>query len=260
MAEYEDVRPDRRCGAFPGLDRAGARHQRQRPAGRICRMGSAGGPTKDKRIRADFYAVMPNPADGSVWGAYRLYPQRPEQKGALVRLNPGSNPPATALAEIYNIPLPGFGIRGADIDRNGVVWSSLASGHLGQFDRRKCKGPLNGPKATGDHCPEGWTFHRHPGAGFSGAARLQRRVELLHLRRSTEHVRPRREHPDFNRQSLRRRARARERPVRHAAAAVPDRPVRKGIRRPYRRSPTRVEGARPVGAERRPHAVDARNR
>ena len=123
-------------------------------------------PSKDKRIRADFYAVMPNPADGSVWGAYRLYPQRPEQKGALVRLNPGSNPPATAIAEIYNIPLPGFGIRGADIDRNGVVWSSLASGHLGQFDRRKCKGPLNGPKATGDHCPEGWTFHKYPGPGF----------------------------------------------------------------------------------------------
>ena len=26
-----------------------------------------------------------------------------------------------------------------DIDRNGVVWSSLASGHLASFDRRKCK-------------------------------------------------------------------------------------------------------------------------
>ena len=29
-----------------------------------------------------------------------------------------------------------------DIDRNGVVWASLASGHLASFDRRKCKGPL----------------------------------------------------------------------------------------------------------------------
>jgi hypothetical protein len=42
----------------------------------------------------------------------------------------------------------------------------LASGHLGEFDRRKCKGPLNGPTATGDHCPEGWAFHRLPGPGF----------------------------------------------------------------------------------------------
>jgi hypothetical protein len=63
--------------------------------------------------------------------------------------------------------LPGFGSRGADIDRNGVVWVSLGSGHLGAFDRRKCKGPLNGPKATGDQCPEGWSFHRYPGPGFA---------------------------------------------------------------------------------------------
>ena len=25
---------------------------------------------------------------------------------------------------------------------------------------------MNGPTATGDHCPEGWTFHRFPGPGF----------------------------------------------------------------------------------------------
>ncbi len=65
------------------------------------------------------------------------------------------------------MPLPGFGVRGADIDRNGVIWVSLGSGHLGQFDRRKCTAPLNGPGATGDHCPEGWTFHDLPGPGFA---------------------------------------------------------------------------------------------
>jgi hypothetical protein len=119
-------------------------------------------PTKDKRIGAAFYAVMPSPVDGSVWGTFWSYP------GAIVRLVPGSNPPATALAEIYNVPLPGFGPRGGDIDSNGVVWVSLASGHLGSFDRRKCKGPLNGPKATGDHCPEGWSFYKYPGPGFEG--------------------------------------------------------------------------------------------
>jgi hypothetical protein len=119
-------------------------------------------PAKDKQANASFYAVMPSPVDGSVWGSYRAQP------GAVVRLDPGANPPETALAEIYNVPRPGFGIRGADIDRDGVVWSSLASGHLASFDRRKCKGPLNGPKATGDHCPEGWAFHQFPGPGFKG--------------------------------------------------------------------------------------------
>jgi len=118
-------------------------------------------PELDMRISASFYAIMPNPADGSVWGSTSFtFP------GALIRLDPGPNPPETALAEIYNIPLPGFASRGADIDRNGVVWVSLGSGHLGEFDRSKCKGPLNGPTATGDHCPEGWTFHRFPGPGF----------------------------------------------------------------------------------------------
>ena len=119
-------------------------------------------PKKDKRISAGFYAVMPSPADGSVWGSVRTFP------GAIVRIAPGPNPSETALAEIYNIPLPGFGIRGADIDKQGVVWASLASGHLASFDRRKCKGPLNGPKATGDHCPEGWSFYKYPGPGFQG--------------------------------------------------------------------------------------------
>jgi len=119
-------------------------------------------PTKDKRIVAGFYAVMPSPIDGSIWGSYR------ENPGAVVRLVPGSNPPQTALAELYNVPAPGFGVRGGDIDSKGVVWVSLASGHLGSFDRTKCKGPLNGPKATGDHCPEGWTFYKYPGPGFQG--------------------------------------------------------------------------------------------
>jgi hypothetical protein len=117
--------------------------------------------TKDMRIRQVFYAVMVSPADNSVWGTLRASP------GSIVRLAPGSNPPETALAEIYNIPMPGFGPRGADIDSQGVVWVSLASGHMGAFDRRKCK-VLNGPTATGNHCPEGWSFYQYPGPGFDG--------------------------------------------------------------------------------------------
>jgi len=116
----------------------------------------------DQRIAGSFYAVMPNPADGSVWGSVAF-----QFPGALIRFDP-----RTQLSEIYNVPPPGFGVRGADIDTKGVVWVSLGSGHLGEFDRRKCKGPLNGPKATGDHCPEGWTFHRLPGPAMADAPQL----------------------------------------------------------------------------------------
>jgi hypothetical protein len=118
--------------------------------------------TRDTRISAPFYAVMPSPADGSIWGAVMGVP------GSVVRIVPGANPPSTTLAEIYNVPKPGFGVRGGDIDSHGVVWVSLGSGHLGSFDRRKCKAPLNGPDATGNHCPEGWSFHQYPGPGFKG--------------------------------------------------------------------------------------------
>ena len=123
-------------------------------------------PTKDKRVTggSGFYAVMPSPVDSSIWGTVGVF----GGPAAVVRLDPGSNPPTTALAEIYNVPKPYFGIRGGDIDSKGVVWVSLGSGHLGSFDRSKCKGPLNGPTATGDHCPEGWSVYQYPGPGFDG--------------------------------------------------------------------------------------------
>jgi hypothetical protein len=114
-------------------------------------------PAKDKRFGGAFYAVAPAP-DGSVWGSVLGFP------GYVVRLNPGANPPETAIAEAYEAPVAagGFSPRGGDVDRNGVYWTALASGHLASFDRRKCKAPLNGPKATGPHCPEGWTLTAEP--------------------------------------------------------------------------------------------------
>jgi hypothetical protein len=114
-------------------------------------------PAKDKRITAAFYGIGVNPTDGTIWGSVLGQP------GYVIRLNLGENPPATALAEVFEPPLPGFGPRGMDIDRNGVVWTPLSSGHMASFDRTKCKGPLNGPNATGKHCPEGWTLHPFPG-------------------------------------------------------------------------------------------------
>jgi len=114
-------------------------------------------PTKDKRVVAAFYGIGVNSADGSIWGSVLGFP------GYVIRLDPGPNPPATALAEIFEPPLPGYGPRGMDIDRQGVVWTPLSSGHLASFDRRRCKGPLNGQTATGQHCPEGWTLYPFPG-------------------------------------------------------------------------------------------------
>jgi hypothetical protein len=118
-------------------------------------------PAKDRRITAGSgpYSVMPNPKDGSIWFAIGTFAGPP----GFLRFDP-----KTKLSEVYYIPKPGFGIRGGDIDGNGVLWGSGSSGHLMSFDRSKCKGPLNGPTATGNHCPEGWSFYKYPGPGFEG--------------------------------------------------------------------------------------------
>jgi hypothetical protein len=125
--------------------------------------GQPADPTKDTRIPFGLYGISYSPLDGSIWGSSLPHP------GYIIRLDPGSNPPDTALAELYKVPLPGYGIRGMDVDRNGVVWVPLDSGHIGSFDRRKCKGPLNGPGAEqGEKCPEGWTFYPLPGPSLQG--------------------------------------------------------------------------------------------
>lgn len=125
--------------------------------------GQPSDPTKDTRITLPFYGISYNSVDGSIWGSSLAHP------GYLLRVELGSNAPETALTEVYKVPAPGFGLRGMDVDRKGVAWVGLASGHIASFDRRKCKGPLNGPGAVaGDMCPEGWTFYPLPGPGFKG--------------------------------------------------------------------------------------------
>jgi hypothetical protein len=103
------------------------------------------------------YAVMPHPTDGSIWYTSGVFGGRP----GFLRFDP-----KTKLSEFFAVPKAGVSLRGGDIDKNGVLWGSGSAGHLLEFDRRKCKGPLNGPKATGDHCPEGWAMHKYPGPGF----------------------------------------------------------------------------------------------
>jgi hypothetical protein len=108
--------------------------------------------------------------DRSVWYAAVGIP------GKIVRIDHGSNPPATCRTEVYEPPYEnpkapgktGFLPHGIDVDQRGVVWTSLAgSGHLASFDRRKCT-VRSGPAATGQQCPEGWTLYQLPGPLLSG--------------------------------------------------------------------------------------------
>ena len=132
-------------------------------------------PSRDTRIGSldkfqRAYGIIPHP-DGSVW-ITRRFPV----PGQLIRIERGDSPPETCKAEVYEPPYDpdgdparwGYGPRGIDVDRNGLVWTALGgSGHVASFDRDKCR-VLAGPEATGQHCVEGWTLHQTPGPRMKG--------------------------------------------------------------------------------------------
>ena len=140
--------------------------------------GEAPDPARDTRLDGFAYGVIPNPVDGSIWITRgSMSGPATEFPGSILRLDPGASPPETCIAEVYEPPFEnpavaregwGYGPRGIDVDRHGVLWTALSgSGHLASFDRRKCA-VLNGPTATGQHCPEGWTLHSTPGPRMRG--------------------------------------------------------------------------------------------
>jgi hypothetical protein len=144
--------------------------------GRITRPWNAGtgplDPSRDTQLTGFAYGIIVNPVDGSIWIA-----RTGGVPGRIFRLELGDNPPQTCKSEVYEPPFEnpsvpreewGFSPRGIDITRDGVIWTALSgSGHLASFDRRKCA-VLNGPAATGQHCPEGWTLHQTPGPQMKG--------------------------------------------------------------------------------------------
>jgi hypothetical protein len=138
--------------------------------GRITRpwnTGAARDSGRDTQMTGFAYGIVENPADGSVWIA-----RTGGIPGRIFRLELGDNPPQTCMTEVYEPPFGnadvpqedwGFAPRGIDVTRDGVIWTALSgSGHYASFDRSECS-VLNGPTATGQHCPEGWTLYPTPG-------------------------------------------------------------------------------------------------
>ena len=126
-------------------------------------------PKKDTKISGFMYGLNVNPTDGSVWSA-KFSPAVPS---GVVRMEPGANPPETCKVEYYEPPkkadgtYAAFNGRGVDMDSAGIAWVAFGSGQIGRFDRSKCK-VTNGPTATGQQCPEGWTFLDSPGPKVAG--------------------------------------------------------------------------------------------
>ena len=116
-------------------------------------------PAKDHRISFGCYSVAISPTDGSLWCS-----GVGERDKRLMRLDKGSNPPETCKAEFYEPPPSGnpaiIGSGGVEVDHNGVVWQNWrVSGQFATFDRSKCD-TTSDLTASGQSCPEGWTFYR----------------------------------------------------------------------------------------------------
>ena len=122
----------------------------------------------DTRMSPGSYGVIVNLVDNVAWGGGTEFP------GRIYRVDIGNNPPETCITEVYELPVidgeyEGFGPRGIDVDKNGVVWTALSgSSHLASFDRSKCE-VLNGPTVIdSQHCQEGWTLYEVPGPNLKG--------------------------------------------------------------------------------------------
>jgi len=120
---------------------------------------------KDTHIFGGGYGIDAAPKDGTIWYAKN----RLKMPTGLVRVDPGKSPPETCISEYYEPPLGpdgknyvAFDARGIGVDTNGIAHTTFGDGKIATLDRTKCK-VSNGPKALGQHCPEGWTFYDIPG-------------------------------------------------------------------------------------------------
>ena len=126
-------------------------------------------PNKDMRLGPTFYAVMPSPADGSIWGTLRGSP------GSIVRIDPGKNP-HKALAEIYTTPMPGFGIRGGDIDKQGRVVGFARERPHGRVRPPPLQGSAQRPEGDRQPLPRGLGVPQISRPRVQGHRRQQCRV------------------------------------------------------------------------------------
>jgi hypothetical protein len=130
-------------------------------------------PSKDTRILGGQYGMEANNKDGSVW-----YTQNDPYGSPVIRFVRGTNPPETCMTEKFQPPQKAngdyvaWGARGGSTDTKGIYWSAMANGQVGRFERAKCK-TLRGPTATGQHCPEGWSFYDLPGPRVENSGNMQ---------------------------------------------------------------------------------------
>ena len=211
-------------------------------------------PKKDKQVMVNHYSVAVTPSDGSIWATVLGYP------GAVIRVVPGADPTNTALTELYEPPLPGYGPRGA----------------RRRFERRvlgvaleRAPGRVRPPEVPRDQRPD---RHRQAlprgldPAPISRAAAprregsRQRRDELLRVGRPLRNSRTRKGRSDRHGQRLGLGHAVRRRQIHRAAPALSLGTLPEECRRAHRRRGGGLEGPRHLDHLRLAHQFPSRRR
>ena len=129
------------------------------------------------------YAVMPHPTDGSIWYTSGVFGGTP----GFLRFDP-----KTKLSEFYAVPKEGVGLRGGDIGADGVLYGSGSAGHLDRVRPAQVQGAAQRAERDRQSLPGGLDAAQVSGPGLRRLAELERRGELLHLGRPSQHGRARR--------------------------------------------------------------------
>ncbi|HWK53246.1 MAG TPA: carboxypeptidase-like regulatory domain-containing protein [Hyphomicrobiales bacterium] len=126
-------------------------------------------PNLDTEVSYNLYNVVPDPTNPNVvWGAYEGRNGR--ERGAIVRLDRGDNPPETCITEVYQVPEGTLNPRGMDLASDGTPWAAMAAtSQWATLDRSKCD-RLNGPGTDiSAVCPNAWTVYQTPGPKFKNS-------------------------------------------------------------------------------------------
>jgi hypothetical protein len=105
-------------------------------------------PKLDTQVSYNLYNISPDPSNSNIiWGAWEG--SNGEERGGLIRLDRGDNPPETCITEVFQVPEGTLNPRGMDIASDGTAWGAMAAtSQWVRLERDKCD-RLNGPGTDG---------------------------------------------------------------------------------------------------------------
>lgn len=126
-------------------------------------------PALDTEVSYNLYNVIPDPTNPNVvWGAYEGRNGR--ERGAIIRLDRGNNPPETCITEVYQVPEGTLNPRGMDLASDGTPWAAMAAtSQWAKLDRSKCVANGPGTHISAKCEDDAWTVYQTPGPRFKNS-------------------------------------------------------------------------------------------